>query len=62
MRYLISRVSQFQSSESGATSVEYAVMLALVIGLCIAAIGLLGTEHAEVWSDNSGKIGDALNR
>ena len=60
MRRSLLKIYAFHSSDSGATSVEYAVMLALVIGLCIVAIGLVGTEHFEVWSDNSGKIGNAL--
>lgn len=60
MTYLVAKSKAFLSSESGTTSVEYAVMLALVIGLCIAAITLVGTTNGDTWSDNSGKIGAAL--
>jgi pilus assembly protein Flp/PilA len=34
----------FLKSEDGPTAVEYAVMLALIIVVCIAAITILGTN------------------
>ena len=34
----------FLKAEDGPTAVEYAVMLALIILVCIAAIGTLGTN------------------
>ena len=34
----------FLNNEDGPTAVEYAVMLALIIVVCIAAIGTLGTS------------------
>ncbi len=34
----------FLKNEDGPTAVEYAVMLALIIVVCIAAIGTLGTN------------------
>ena len=37
-------VLNFLQDESGPTAVEYAVMLALIIVVCIAAIGTLGTN------------------
>jgi pilus assembly protein Flp/PilA len=37
-------VWKFAQDESGPTAVEYAVMLALIIVVCIAAITLLGTN------------------
>jgi Flp pilus assembly pilin Flp len=35
--------------ESSATSVEYAVMLALILASCIAAIGLVGSNTGGMW-------------
>jgi len=35
---------QFLKSEDGPTAVEYAVMLALIIVVCITAITILGTN------------------
>jgi len=42
-RYLNS-VRKFLVSEEGPTAVEYAVMLALIIVVCLAAIGTIGTN------------------
>ena len=46
----------FLRDESGPTAVEYAVMLALIIGVCIGAIGLFGTTASGSWQDTSGKL------
>jgi pilus assembly protein Flp/PilA len=51
----------FLLDESGATAVEYAVMLALIIGTCIAAISFFGSEAGGSWVDTSAKIGAACN-
>jgi pilus assembly protein Flp/PilA len=42
MRKLSSWVVRFLQQEDGPTAVEYAVMLALIIVVCIAAITTLG--------------------
>jgi len=42
-RYL-NTVRKFLVSEDGPTAVEYAVMLALIIVVCLAAIGTIGTN------------------
>jgi len=44
MRYLVSKVQRFLVSEDGPTAVEYAIMLALIIVVCVAAIQALGTN------------------
>jgi pilus assembly protein Flp/PilA len=44
MKRWISKVSQFLVSEDGPTAVEYAVMLALIVVVCLAAIGSIGTN------------------
>ncbi len=50
----------FLRDESGPTAVEYAVMLALIIGICIGAIGLFGTTASGSWQDTSSRIGTAM--
>jgi len=47
--------------ESGPTAVEYAVMLALIIGVCIGSITLFGESTAGLWSGNSISIDTAFN-
>ncbi len=42
MKALVSRIKAFLIDEDGPTATEYAVMLALIIVVCLVAIGLLG--------------------
>lgn len=43
MKRLWKSCERFIRAEDGPTSVEYAVMLALIIVVCIAAIGTIGS-------------------
>lgn len=43
-------IRKFLIEEDGPTAVEYAVMLALIIIVCITAIGLLGTATSGTFS------------
>ena len=55
MRYL----RRFLLSEDGPTSVEYAIMLAMILGLIISAIGVLGmttTESFEYSRDEMDRV------
>jgi pilus assembly protein Flp/PilA len=47
---------QFLSDEGGATAVEYAVMLALIIGVCIGAVSFFGSTANGSWTDTSGRL------
>ena len=49
-------VSQFLRREDGPTAVEYAVMLALIIVVCITAITALGTNANQTF----GTVGNAI--
>jgi pilus assembly protein Flp/PilA len=54
MNKLLSSVRRFLASEAGPTAVEYAVMLALVILVCILAITQLGqTTNSSFTSTNA---------
>ena len=44
MKSLAQKVQRFLVSEDGPTAVEYAVMLALIIVVCITAITTIGTR------------------
>ncbi|HID22991.1 MAG TPA: Flp family type IVb pilin [Planctomycetaceae bacterium] len=44
MRNLAKSVKRFLVSEDGPTAVEYAVMLALIIVVCLAAVQAIGTN------------------
>jgi pilus assembly protein Flp/PilA len=41
---LVSKLKRFLASEDGPTAVEYAVMLALIIIVCLISIQALGTQ------------------
>lgn len=47
--------------EDGPTAVEYAVMLAMIIGSCIAAITLVGGEAGGSWHDTSDQLDTYMN-
>jgi len=44
MKNLALKVQRFLTSEDGPTAVEYAVMLALIVIVCLAAITSIGTN------------------
>ncbi len=51
MRSLAKKVHRFLVSEDGPTAVEYAVMLALIIIVCLAAITQLGQAANTTFSN-----------
>ena len=50
MRSLTQKMVSFLRKEDGPTAVEYAVMLALIIVVCIAAITTLGSNANSTFS------------
>jgi pilus assembly protein Flp/PilA len=60
MRRLKQSLLTFLSEEDGPTAVEYAVMLALIIVVCLTAITSLGTNANNTFSyvgQRVGKVG-----
>jgi pilus assembly protein Flp/PilA len=53
---MLDRVKEFVRSEDGPTATEYAVMLALIIVVCIAAITTLGKKVNNVFSSVNSNI------
>ena len=49
-------IARFIGSEDGATAVEYAVMLALILLACLAGITLVGDQTGANFTDSSDKI------
>lgn len=47
---------RFLRCEDGPTAVEYAVMLALIIGVCFTTIAMIGTSTANSYSYSSTSI------
>ena len=52
-------VRRFLVSEDGPTAVEYAVMLALIIIVCLVAITSIGTKASTTFSNVAASIGGA---
>lgn len=50
MNMLAQRVVKFLKAEDGPTAVEYAVMLALIIVVCLVAITALGTAASKTFN------------
>jgi pilus assembly protein Flp/PilA len=61
MRKFFSSVANFLKREDGPTAVEYAVMLALIIVVCITAITALGTNANKTFSNVGNAIGSTAS-
>ena len=57
MNSLALKLRRFLVSEDGPTAVEYAVMLALIIIVCLAAIGTIGTKANTTFTNVAAKLG-----
>jgi pilus assembly protein Flp/PilA len=53
------QVARFLRDEDGPTAVEYAVMLALIIVVCIAAITTLGSNANQTFTSVGQAVGNA---
>ena len=56
MKSLALKVQRFLASEDGPTAVEYAVMLALIIIVCLSAISIIGQNANGTFTE----VGDSL--
>jgi pilus assembly protein Flp/PilA len=51
MKSLALKIRRFLRSEDGPTAVEYAVMLALIVVVCLTAITAVGTRSSATFTD-----------
>ncbi|HWL10588.1 MAG TPA: Flp family type IVb pilin [Planctomicrobium sp.] len=51
-------IRNFLADESGPTSVEYAVMLALILMMCVATIKTLGAATDGLWGGNRDRLNE----
>ncbi|HMO12600.1 MAG TPA: hypothetical protein PKA83_00570 [Pirellulaceae bacterium] len=54
-------IRRFFDGTSGATAVEYAIMLMLIAGACIVTLQLLGNETTGLWFNNSNQIHEVMD-
>ncbi|MBN2580608.1 MAG: Flp family type IVb pilin [Pirellulales bacterium] len=57
MKSLALKLRRFLVSEDGPTAVEYAVMLALIIIVCLAAITTIGTNASTTFTNVGNSLG-----
>jgi pilus assembly protein Flp/PilA len=57
MTSLTSKVVRFLQSEDGPTAVEYAVMLALIVVVCLTAIQAIGTNANVTFNSIASQLG-----
>jgi pilus assembly protein Flp/PilA len=56
MKNILLRAKRFLVSEDGPTAVEYAVMLALIIVVCLTAIQAIGTNANATFQSVAAKL------
>ncbi len=56
MKKFAKKVQRFLVSEDGPTAVEYAVMLALIVIVCLTAIRSVGTNAAATFTGVAGQL------
>lgn len=57
MKNLAQKVQRFLVSEDGPTAVEYAVMLALIVIVCLTAIQAIGTNASTTFQSVADQLG-----
>lgn len=53
-------IRRFLLSEDGPTAVEYAVMLALIVGACLASVGLLADAAGNSFNESGTQLSGVL--
>ena len=51
MKSIATKVQRFLKSEDGPTAVEYAIMLALIVVVCLTAIQAVGTNASAAFQN-----------
>jgi pilus assembly protein Flp/PilA len=62
MKKFVNSIVEFVRNEDGPTAVEYAVMLALIIVVCIAAVTAIGNNANATFTAAGNAIADGNNR
>ena len=61
MKNFAQKVQRFLQSEDGPTAVEYAIMLALIVIVCLTAIQAVGTQAESAFEEIATGIETARN-
>ncbi len=55
-KFITPKLQRFIKDESGPTAVEYAVMVALIIIVCMASVGLVGQNANTLFQTSGNEI------
>jgi pilus assembly protein Flp/PilA len=61
MRVIFDAISSFLKEDDGPTAVEYAVMLALIVAVCVGSVGLLSSAVGSSFNSSGAAINAAFN-
>jgi pilus assembly protein Flp/PilA len=56
VRRILQKTKRFLASEDGPTAVEYAVMLALIVGVCLASVNALANATGSSFDKSAAAI------
>jgi len=59
MKSIATKVQRFLKSEDGPTAVEYAIMLALIVIVCLTAIQAIGTNASSAFQNIADELDSA---
>ena len=59
MKTFLRRMGRFLTAEDGPTAVEYAVMLALIVVVCLSAVKTVGTNAKTAFSNVGSSLASA---
>ena len=54
------KIKSFIQEEVGTTQVEYAIMIALILAVCVSTIGVIGGQMFDVWGENADGLTTAV--
>ena len=60
VRRRFDRLRKFLAEEDGPTAVEYAVMLAMIVGACVATVRVMSNATAASFDNTASQISDAF--
>jgi len=57
---MLRRLRHLLSSDDGATAIEYAVMLSLIAGVCIASVLVMSNAAGQSFNDSASQLSSAM--
>ncbi len=56
------KITKFIKNESGATAIEYGLIITLIVAAIVLAIGLLGQENAQLHKNIAQKVEESVDK